>query len=117
MLRRRKAMAEELKLPPLDMRLIFKHFPKGEGRLIRTVWKDGIDMAFPSYGMQSFAEEYGRACYIAGLQEAAEICCPTNKRAEQHTSISVACARDIEARIAHIKARRRMGRDSGAADA
>jgi hypothetical protein len=48
-------------LPKVRREMVFKHFGSDVGHpLLRTVWKDGIDLEVPTYALQCFAEAYAR---------------------------------------------------------
>jgi hypothetical protein len=48
-------------LPRVRRELVFRHFGSDAGHpLLRTEWKDGIDLEVPTYALQCFAEAYAR---------------------------------------------------------
>lgn len=48
-------------LPAVPREMVFRHFGSDAGHpLLRTVWKDGIDLETPTYSLQCFAETYAR---------------------------------------------------------
>lgn len=53
-------------LPRVTRSMVFKHFGPNAGRdLLRTEWKDGIDLEVATYALQCFAEDYAAAAVLA----------------------------------------------------
>lgn len=51
----------EPELPRVPRAMVFRHFGSDAGHpLLRTEWKDGIDIELPTYALQCFAEDYTR---------------------------------------------------------
>lgn len=55
------ASPSPVSLPPVPRELVFQHFGTEVGHpLLRTSWKDGIDLEVPTHSLQTFAEAYAR---------------------------------------------------------
>ena len=58
-------------LPRVTRSMVFKHFGPNAGRdLLRTEWKDGIDLEVATYALQCFAEDYAAAAVLAEREDA-----------------------------------------------
>jgi hypothetical protein len=67
-------------LPRVRRELVFRHFGSDAGHpLLRTEWKDGIDLEVPTYALQCFAEAYAREVLASVATPAAA---PTTEPAE-----------------------------------